>query len=51
MNPQNIIKEYEQKTPNLNKRLDSLKKLQDNGWNIGLRFDPIFISKENKKLF
>ena len=48
MNPQNIIKEFEQKTPNLNKRLDSLKKLQDNGWNIGLRFDPIFISKENK---
>ena len=49
MNPQNIIKEFEQKTPNLNKRLDSLKKLQDNGWNIGLRFDPIFYFKRKQK--
>ena len=49
MNPQSIIKEFEQKTPNFQSRLDIFKKIQDNGWNIGLRFDPIFISQKNIK--
>ncbi|MBD23365.1 MAG: DNA photolyase [Alphaproteobacteria bacterium] len=49
INPQKIIKEFEQKTPNFDSRLNSLKKIQDNGWNIGLRFDPIFITEKNKK--
>jgi len=49
MNPQSIIKEFEQKTPNFQSRLDSLKRIQNSGWNIGLRFDPIFISEKNIK--
>ena len=49
MNPQSIIQEFEQKTPNFQRRLDSLKRIQNNGWKIGLRFDPIFISEKNIK--
>ena len=49
LNPQNIINEFEQKTPNFEKRLNCLKKIQETGWTIGLRFDPIFITQENKK--
>ena len=49
INPQIIIKEYEQKTPSFLQRLNALKKIQDYGWNIGLRFDPIFITRRNKE--
>ncbi len=48
INPQSIINKFEEKTPNFEKRLNALKKIQEKGWTIGLRFDPIFISKENK---
>ena len=51
INPQVIIKEYEPKTPNFNARLNSLKKIQDYGWSIGLRFDPIFITEKNQKIY
>ena len=49
INPQSVIERFEKKTPNFERRLDALKKIQERGWNIGLRFDPIFISEENKK--
>ena len=48
INPQSVIEKFEEKTPNFEKRLNALKKIQEKGWNIGLRFDPIFISKKNK---
>ena len=41
LNPQFIIKEFESGTPNLVKRLSVIKSLQEKGWNIGVRFDPI----------
>tara|TARA_Y100000590_G_scaffold334400_1_gene380509 strand:+ start:432 stop:1427 length:996 start_codon:yes stop_codon:yes gene_type:complete len=39
--PENISKLIEHKVPSVKKRIDSMKKLTDMGWNIGLRFDPI----------
>ena len=41
LNPQFIIDAYEDKTPNLLKRLHAIKVLQEYGWNVGLRFDPL----------
>jgi len=39
--PDDIANALEHKAPAINKRLDALVKLQDKGWFIGLRFDPI----------
>ena len=39
--PDEIARALEHKTPNITKRLDALHKLQQKGWPIGLRFDPI----------
>lgn len=41
LSPQTIIDSLEHKTPTLRKRLDALRKLQQAGWPIGLRFDPV----------
>lgn len=39
--PDEIARALEHKAPAISKRLDALKKLQQLGWPIGLRFDPI----------
>ena len=41
LNHENVVKEYEDKTPSLSKRLKAIIKLQNLGWSIGLRFDPL----------
>ena len=54
LNPEFVIKEFECKTPSLKQRLLSIKNLQDMGWNIGIRFDPIIWlgnEKNYKKFF
>ena len=53
LNPENIVKEYEDKTPSLSKRLKAIVKLQKLGWSIGLRFDPLIYcdQKRNYKEF
>ncbi len=53
--PEKVSKNLDNKTPNILRRINSLKKLSDNGWKVGLRFDPLIYSnnwKENyKELF
>jgi len=39
--PEDVANTLEHKTPSVKKRLDALKKLQQRGWKIGLRFDPL----------
>jgi len=39
--PDVIASSLEHKAPSVSKRLDSLVKLQQRGWKIGLRFDPL----------
>lgn len=41
LNPEFVIKNFEDKTPSLEKRLIAIKNLQKQDWNIGLRFDPL----------
>ena len=41
LNPDEIAKKVEAKAPTLARRLDALGKLQEQGWQIGLRFDPM----------
>ena len=51
LNPETIISEFEKKTPNLKRRLESLKTLQSLGWKIGLRFDKLINFIENIKIY
>ena len=46
MSPDNIVQALEVKTPGLEKRLQAMQKLQDRGWSIGLRFDPIIYHRQ-----
>tara|TARA_B100001057_G_scaffold471195_1_gene533269 strand:- start:795 stop:1487 length:693 start_codon:yes stop_codon:yes gene_type:complete len=51
LSPNIIIKNYEFKTANLKKRIRAIKLLQDTGWKIGLRFDPIIYSINYKEVY
>ena len=44
--PTEIAAALEHKTPTVNRRIDAIEKLQERGWQIGLRFDPLIYSSE-----
>lgn len=41
LSPDEVAREVEHGTPGLDRRLDALRRLQDAGWRVGLRFDPL----------
>ncbi len=43
LSPSEVIINYEQKTPSLTARLSAIKRLQQAGWTIALRFDPLIL--------
>ncbi len=47
--PDKIASALEHKAPNIEKRLNAIIDLQQAGWQIGLRFDPLIYTKEYKK--
>ena len=49
--PENVSKLIEHKVPSVKKRIDSMKKLAENGWKIGLRFDPIIPTCNFAKIY
>lgn len=51
LNPQLVIQDIEKKTPSLDARLQAILQLQQNGWNIGLRFDPVVLVKNFKATY
>jgi spore photoproduct lyase len=46
LSPHDIAEKVEDKAPTLAKRLDALCKLQEHGWPIGLRFDPVLYQSD-----
>lgn len=44
--PDKIAKALEYKAPNVNKRLQAIIDLQEAGWQVGLRFDPLIYTKD-----
>jgi spore photoproduct lyase len=46
LSPEPIAEKVEHKAPPLQKRLDAIGKLQEHGWPIGLRFDPIIFQSD-----
>ena len=51
LSPDNIVNALEDKTASLSKRIDALVKLQDKGWKIGLRFDPLIYFDDYQKSY
>ncbi len=41
LSPDDVAEKLEHKAPPLQKRLDAMVKLQEQGWQLGLRFDPL----------
>lgn len=41
LSPDEIARKVEDKAPSLKRRLDAMGKLQEQGWQLGLRFDPL----------
>jgi len=46
LSPEPVAQELELGAPSLQKRVEALAKLQDAGWRIGLRFDPVVWHKD-----
>jgi len=46
LSPTNVADAVEEGAPSFAKRLEALQKLQNEGWRIGLRFDPIIWHKD-----
>lgn len=51
ISPDKITKLYEKNTPSLEKRLESLKKLQENNWRVRICIDPIIYEKDFEELY
>lgn len=51
LSPQPIIAAEEHGTPPLHKRLEALRTLQEAGWPIGLRFDPLLFADNFDTLY
>jgi DNA repair photolyase len=49
LTPKQISETFEHKTPSLARRLKALKELQEKGWPIGLRFDPLIYCDDYQK--
>ncbi|MGK5595374.1 MAG: radical SAM protein [Parachlamydiaceae bacterium] len=49
--PHELSKSLENKTPSVKSRLESLLKLQQAGWPIGLRFDPLIFCDDFEKKY
>ncbi len=47
--PDKIAQALEHKAPDVNKRLQAILDLQEAGWQIGLRFDPLIYTKDYAK--
>jgi len=51
LSPSAIVSAEEHKTPSLAKRIEALKALQEHGWQIGLRFDPLLKADNFEQLY
>lgn len=49
--PEDIAQELEHKVPSVQKRIDALKKLQDKGWTVALRFEPVIYQQGLKQKY
>ena len=51
LSPDAIARKVEAKAPSLQRRLDALIKVQAQGWQIGLRFDPLIYTSDYREQY
>jgi spore photoproduct lyase len=51
LSPAEIANKVEDKAPSLERRLEAIKKLQQQGWQIGLRFDPLIYQTDYQQQY
>ncbi len=51
LSPESVAAKHEHKAPTLKKRIQALQDLQNAGWSVGLRFDPILFSDNYQSLY
>jgi len=51
LSPEEVVSKEEHKTPSLAKRIAALKSLQQHGWKVGLRFDPLLKCDNHEALY
>ena len=51
LSPDEIAQKVEAKAPSLQKRLAAMVKLQQHGWKLGLRFDPLIYQADYQTLY
>jgi len=51
LSPEAIVSAEEHRTPSLKKRIQALQELQQAGWKVGLRFDPVLYSENYQTLY
>lgn len=51
LSPDDFAQKVEAKAPTLQKRLDALCKCQENGWLVGLRFDPLLYQADYQQQY
>lgn len=51
LSPKEIAEALEHKAPPLHRRLEAIQRLQEKGWPIGLRFDPLIYSEGYKQIY
>lgn len=51
LSPDPVTNALEHRTPSLQKRLDALLQLQQHGWPVGLRFDPLIYDPDYQSMY
>lgn len=51
MTPPSISRELEHDTPSVERRIEALVELQEQGWNTGLRFDPVIYTEDFRERY
>ncbi|CAG7857195.1 hypothetical protein MCAMS1_01934 [biofilm metagenome] len=51
LSPADVAEKLEHKAPTLERRLDAINKLQNQGWLIGLRFDPVIYQSDYQQQY
>jgi len=51
LSPDLVALATEHKAPSLARRLDAIEKLQQHGWTVGLRFDPLMYSTDYQSIY
>ncbi|HKV11234.1 MAG TPA: DNA photolyase, partial [Thermoanaerobaculia bacterium] len=46
LTPEEVQASYEHQTPSIDRRLRAMERLQERGWKLGLRFDPLIYNED-----